>query len=745
MIPLYDNPIHTPKEDLYDRAHVVEHCANIIASVNSKQAFVVGISGPWGSGKTSFINLVKERLTLMHTQAKIVDFNPWLYSSSEQLLNDFFATLGKGLGVKRGSEIGGLLARYSTAISTGVVSTANTVIPQLAELSASAPILNVFETALLEHIIKKLGNTFSKDNTTLLELRNELSSLLEKQKSNTIIVIDDVDRLTIDETLLVFNLVNLTASFPHITFLLSYDWDVVTGALSRVQELDGATYLEKIVNLPIDLPPASKEALTRQVTDVLDDYLCSSALYSIEGGERARLYHVFNGFVMTMIDTPRKAKRYINKFSQVQEVVEDEICPVDLIGMSAVLIFLPNVTSWIWTNREVICGTTASISAHTEELQVVWKQLDAALHLDVTKQSNTTKVREGIRAMFPTIPPAGNNRAFANGHVNRQTGRVAHIDNLSFLLGATGVATVRRRHLQYLVEESNHSELCSEVLVLDGDGNLGLLLELIEMRLGALRIERKRLIAHALLSTASKVNQNMPRGFLSASSPQQIGHLLVILLRNMGKSEADTLITEAVGTLQPIDYLGLTYYLIDERESQRSKDMQGATLTEGVFDLLSHSFLSAILVIWPRSLLIDGCPLTYACRVLDNDLHVGSLEQLQRHFGKNSVLRVLSAAASLPRWTSGDEDGFGLIDEGDSATRPEPILGFPSKNEVYRYATSRGFAHLPDNVKARVAAYYLILQNSSGKTELKSGKITRAQAITQAILLQHGNHNVSAS
>jgi predicted KAP-like P-loop ATPase len=56
MLP--DYPIKSRTEDLLRRAPLAEKVASLIFEFQGDESFVIGIDGAWGSGKTSFINLV---------------------------------------------------------------------------------------------------------------------------------------------------------------------------------------------------------------------------------------------------------------------------------------------------------------------------------------------------------------------------------------------------------------------------------------------------------------------------------------------------------------------------------------------------------------------------------------------------------------------------------------------------------------------------------------------------------------
>lgn len=55
------------------------------------EGLVVGVLGPWGSGKTSFVNIPRQ--SFARAEISVVDFNPWMFSGAEQLVSAFFTEL----------------------------------------------------------------------------------------------------------------------------------------------------------------------------------------------------------------------------------------------------------------------------------------------------------------------------------------------------------------------------------------------------------------------------------------------------------------------------------------------------------------------------------------------------------------------------------------------------------------------------------------------------------------------------
>ncbi len=53
----------------------------------------MGITGPWGSGKSSILNLLQERIKRECSDALVVRFDPWLISGRDNLVSAFIREL----------------------------------------------------------------------------------------------------------------------------------------------------------------------------------------------------------------------------------------------------------------------------------------------------------------------------------------------------------------------------------------------------------------------------------------------------------------------------------------------------------------------------------------------------------------------------------------------------------------------------------------------------------------------------
>ena len=95
---LNDDAINSFDDDLLNRESFVENLSSSLLSWNDKKSLVIGLFGKWGSGKTSIINLLEKQLSSEKEKKSskdkkkspiVINFNPWGYSETEDLLEPF--------------------------------------------------------------------------------------------------------------------------------------------------------------------------------------------------------------------------------------------------------------------------------------------------------------------------------------------------------------------------------------------------------------------------------------------------------------------------------------------------------------------------------------------------------------------------------------------------------------------------------------------------------------------------------
>jgi predicted KAP-like P-loop ATPase len=104
----------------------------------------------------------------------------------------------------------------------------------------------------------------------------------------------------------VMRLVRLTAQFPNLIFVLAFDRKRVEKALAPDDD-DGREYLEKIVQLAVDLPPADEQLLQNLLTQSLGQALV--ALGDYENELDSRWADVLIDIILPLLRNPRDVKR----------------------------------------------------------------------------------------------------------------------------------------------------------------------------------------------------------------------------------------------------------------------------------------------------------------------------------------------------------------------------------------------------------------------------------------------------
>ncbi|MBQ4267046.1 MAG: hypothetical protein IJB93_02535, partial [Clostridia bacterium] len=74
--------------DLFERSSIINQLyRSIVQCTNCNDSFVIGLEGEWGSGKTTILNNLKNKLSKSNKDITIVDnFDLWTYETQEALL-----------------------------------------------------------------------------------------------------------------------------------------------------------------------------------------------------------------------------------------------------------------------------------------------------------------------------------------------------------------------------------------------------------------------------------------------------------------------------------------------------------------------------------------------------------------------------------------------------------------------------------------------------------------------------------
>jgi hypothetical protein len=407
-----DNPIRRSYEDSLGRADVAASFARHILSLDAAEGLVVGVLGPWGSGKTSFINLARSELE--EAGATILDFNPWMFSGAEQLVDSFFVELAAQLKMRPGlAEIGESIGEYGESFSG--LSWLPLVGPWIDRGRGAAKIVS----AVLQRRKEGVGSRRAKLERALTPLRNAI-----------VVVLDDIDRLSSQEVRDVFKLVRLTASFPNVIYVLAFDRVRVEMALGT-EGITGRDYLEKILQVAVDLPAVSGPFLQRELLAGIDDGI--AGIDNPGPFDEQAWPDVFVEIVRPLVRNMRDVRRYSTSIRGTVTALKGQIALVDVLALEAVRVFLPDVFARLHGAVEALTTTSGALYGEDRQQPHLKAAVQALVELGGTR---TEVVRALIQRLFPAAERHLGGSHFGSDFERRwlRERRIAHGDFLRLYL-----------------------------------------------------------------------------------------------------------------------------------------------------------------------------------------------------------------------------------------------------------------------------------------------------------------------
>lgn len=241
-----DSPIQSFEADQYGIGPFARSLAGSIATINSPVGTTIALFGPWGAGKSSAVNLIKRALTEdPDTNISVSAFRCWWYRGQEALALGFFQQLQSSLELSLGEKGRTLIPSLTQHLLQ--------VGPEFGALISSLS-GNHWSATLLSFAARFARPFFPKGQSVETEFA-KLTSLLANQARRHLIIIDDIDRLSPDEAIAVFQLVRSVGQLPNVIYLLVFDREIAERALQqRYPSEGGSGYLDKIIQAGFTLP-----------------------------------------------------------------------------------------------------------------------------------------------------------------------------------------------------------------------------------------------------------------------------------------------------------------------------------------------------------------------------------------------------------------------------------------------------------------------------------------------------------
>ena len=262
------------KYDLLNRTKIITDLYNSINFCKNKEKFIISITGKWGSGKTTILNIVKEKLD--KEKFIIIDeFDIWKYSNEKSLIYGIVDEILKKININ-----------FSSLRINEIV-------------NGCLGILSSKMDIRLKYI--------SSGNKMIEKLKKIVNNYLEKNDQRILLIIDNLERTNANNILIVLKAISTVLGMERFIYILSYDEEEMKSIFEEKLKIN-YDYVEKIIQLPLRIPEISRERINKISNQCLKNLL----LYY--GEENNKIEEYITGFQVFSknIKDLRGLKRKIN-------------------------------------------------------------------------------------------------------------------------------------------------------------------------------------------------------------------------------------------------------------------------------------------------------------------------------------------------------------------------------------------------------------------------------------------------
>lgn len=384
---LLDEPIVSYSEDLFNRGKFISDFYEQIAYLMSETSFVFSLYGGRGEGKTSVLNLLKQKFEGIMSFL-LIDFNPWYFNDKEAILRAFYSQLERGLSkdfILR-NDFSRTVRKYLQYISFGANFGFNL----------------------------RLNNT----NKSIEIMKQNIGSYLETMNIKILVFVDDIDRLQLDEVLQVFSIIKNSADLKNIIFVLSFDPTIIERLLQKGLN-SGKDFLDKIVQMPVNLPKIPSEDIGNYLIDNINKLLQE---INLSDYKKKNFYKEFlpnyREYCSKLFRTLRHIKRYINGIRATLPSIKREVNLHDFFILEIICNFFPLSYDDIWNNRRfyIQVGIEEDLSyffLKDEEIKSAVKEhVDSILKEAVGEDKERIEI---LRSLLKILFPVRIKNAYENG------------------------------------------------------------------------------------------------------------------------------------------------------------------------------------------------------------------------------------------------------------------------------------------------------------------------------------------
>lgn len=333
--------------DFLHRDIIIEHIYNSILNVKADNSFVIGINGAWGSGKTTTVNIVKEKIknNINNKDLILNDFNPWIYDNPQNMM---------------------------VGLLKSILNEADITSNPLEHEKIFKSLINV--------IFKKAGfddtfvNNFFYNLDTVEKIKDELDDFLEFNQKRVVLFVDNLERAEADNIIFLFKLIGQVFDLKRITYVIIYDEDRLKDIFSDKLKID-YHYIEKIIQQNISIPPIQQELLLNVCR------VCIEKLLIFYGEKNLEEYRLIVNLIVSEVKDLRMLKRFLNTVVTETFAVPHYLSKYTLFALNTIKFFDENLYYNIYQNKRYFITTDKIYDMNTR-------------YMDINKKENNEKAKD---------------------------------------------------------------------------------------------------------------------------------------------------------------------------------------------------------------------------------------------------------------------------------------------------------------------------------------------------------------
>lgn len=225
--------------DLLNRNKIIEDLFNSINYCKNRERFIISLTGKWGSGKTTILNIVKEQLN-SEDFIIIDDFETWKYNNEKSLLYGIVDKIIKKIGIN-----------FSTLEIKRFINSCIAIVSTKTDINIGL---------------------FLLDDKIISKIKLMIGEYLEKNNKRVVFIIDNLERTNENNILVILKTISTILDIDRFIYILSYDENEMKDIFDDKLHIN-YDYMDKVVQLPLSVPNISQEDIDNVCTICMKNLL----------------------------------------------------------------------------------------------------------------------------------------------------------------------------------------------------------------------------------------------------------------------------------------------------------------------------------------------------------------------------------------------------------------------------------------------------------------------------------------